>query len=100
MPAAGSEAIAHLRQVWMAFMAGSPGFGPERAGATVDHSNARQMFLDWRDGCRAKFISPLMCVEITCLGLQDGDVRYKMQSGTALANMAACLDIYCLQRGW
>ncbi len=100
MPAAGSAAVAQLRQVWRGFMAGSPGFGPERAGATVDGMDARQTFLDWRDACRAKFLSPLMCVEIACLGMNDGDIRYKMRNGTAQANMAACLDIYCLQRGW
>lgn len=100
MPAAGSKAVAQLRQVWMGFMAGSPGFGPERAGATVDGMDARQTFLDWRDACRAKFLSPLMCVEIACLGMNDGDIRYKMLNGTAQANMAACLDIYCLQRSW
>lgn len=100
MPAASSQAVGHLRQVWMAFMAGSPGFGPERAGATVDGMDARQVFLDWRDACRAKFLSPLMCVEIACLGMNDGDARYKMYSGTAQENMAACLDIYCAQRGW
>ncbi len=100
MPAAGNQAVTQLRKVWMGFMAGSPGFGPERAGATVDGMDARQTFLDWRDACRAKFLSPLMCVEIACLGLMDGDARYKMRHGTAQENMAACLDIYCAQRGW
>lgn len=100
MPAAGNQAVMQLREVWMGFMAGSPGFGPERAGATVDGMDARQVFLDWRDACRAKFLSPLMCVEIACLGMNDGDARYKMRHGTAQENMAACLDIYCAQRGW
>lgn len=100
MPAAGSRAVAQLREVWMGFMAGSPGFGPERAGATVDGMDARHTFLAWRDACRAKFLSPLMCVEIACLGMNDGDARYKMRHGTAQKNMAACLDIYCAQRGW
>lgn len=100
MPAAGNQAVTQLRKVWMGFMAGSPGFGPERAGATVDGMDARQTFLDWRDACRAKFLSPLMCIEITCLGMNDGDTRYKMYSGTSQENMVACLDIYCAQRGW
>ncbi|HYD17940.1 MAG TPA: hypothetical protein VEF76_05645, partial [Patescibacteria group bacterium] len=99
-PELSQQAVTQLQAIWTGFMAGSPGFGAPREAGNIDGLDCRETFLQWRDACRAEFFSPLLCVEIVCLGMMDGDSRYRMMSGTAAAQAVHCLDIYCRQRGW
>ena len=51
------------------------------------------IYLAWRDACRVKHLSPLMCIEVTCLGMgaEECDNSHMMSAGTAQENMHRCL---------
>ena len=70
LSAAEHEAVKQLQVVW------------------AIHST-NPIYLAWRDTCRAKHLSPLMCIEISCLGMgvEDCDTRHLMSAGTAQGNM-------------
>jgi hypothetical protein len=53
------------------------------------------IYLAWRDTCRARHLSPLMCVEVICLGMgvEDCDNSHMMSAGTAQENMRRCLAL-------
>ena len=102
---AANKAAAQLRAVWSLHTAENLGLAHHKSllaeAEGIDAGmNWKEIYTSWRDACRKKFLSPLMCVEVVCLGLEDTDARYKMRPGTAKANMNLCLDLYCSQRGW
>ena len=53
------------------------------------------IYLAWRDTCRAKHLSPLMCIEVVCLGtgVEDCDSSHMFSAGTSLENMRRCLAL-------
>lgn len=53
------------------------------------------VYLNWRDACRAQHLSPLMCIEVTCLGMtvEGCDNSHMMCAGTAQLNMHSCLAL-------
>lgn len=102
---AAHRAAAQLRAVWSLHTAENLGLAHHKSllaeAEGIDAGmNWKEVYLVWRDACRKKFLSPLMCVEVVCLGIEDSDARYKMRPGTAKENMMMCLDLYCSQRGW
>lgn len=95
LPEANSVA-ARLRVMWTQYtvLNNAPGHSiSEAAGDWKD------VYLAWRDACRQKFLSPLMCVEVICLGIgmDEADARHKLKPGTAKENLLHCLDIYASQ---
>lgn len=88
-----SSAAAQLRVMWTQYtvLNNAPGHSiSEAAGDWKD------VYLAWRDACRQKFLSPLMCIEVVCLGINvdEADARYKMKHGTSKDNALHCLEIY------
>jgi hypothetical protein len=73
-----------LRAAWLAFASG-------RLPA-----DATGPYAIWRDACRHRHFSPLMCLDVVCHGLSPAEVdaRYKMQSGTADRNLRRCLSLF------
>lgn len=53
------------------------------------------VYLNWRNACRAQHLSPLMCIEVTCLGMtvEHCDNSHMMCAGTAQLNMHRCLAL-------
>ncbi len=95
LPEANSAA-AQLRVMWNQYtvLNNAPGHSiSEAAGDWKD------VYVGWRDACRQKFLSPLMCIEVVCLGvgIDEADARHKMKPGTAKENLLHCLDIYASQ---
>lgn len=83
---AAEEKIAlQLREAWFVFAKGAS------SGATVQGP-----YEAWRAACRQKYLSPLMCTEVACLGFSpdDVDARYRMYGGTARMNMHHCLALF------
>jgi len=83
---ADKEKAQKLRDIWALFVLG--GLPPD----AVDGKGNLEV---WRNTCRQKFLSPLMCVEVICHGIRtdEVDARYKMLAGTALMNMHQCLEL-------
>lgn len=82
LTAAEKQAALQIRATWQLF-----------TGGIVEQKGVYEF---WRNACRLRFLSPLMCVEVVCLGLtlDDVDTRYKMRTGTALANLHGCLGLF------